>query len=94
VRTHPRHFAQKAWYTTATVWDPDGEEHRFRPHEEVFEHPLKNQDLLFKITIPMADRLKALSELDEYNINHFTLFQSEDSLVKTMAIRQFDLKKQ
>ena len=30
-------------------------------------------------------------QLEEYNINQYTLFQSEDSLVRAMGLRAFDL---
>ncbi|MDP2778479.1 MAG: hypothetical protein Q8O48_12635, partial [Anaerolineales bacterium] len=65
-------------------------------HHEIFDEPRKNhnsvQDLLIKITIPTKDRNIALKELDnDYNINHFTLFQTEDSLIKTLGMKEFDI---
>lgn len=89
--THSRHFAQKAWYTIATKYDYKNERHIFCPHTDVFSRGNKKQDILVKITIPSSDRIKALSELNDYNINHFTLFQTEDALVRTLAIKEFEL---
>lgn len=91
VTTHGRHFAQKAWYTFCTQWDQEVERHVFRPHSLVFEEASERQDVLVKITIPSSDRVQALRELSDYNIDHFTLFQSEDALVKALALNEFEL---
>lgn len=90
VRTHSRHFSQKAWYTIAAKRHDRG--HIFCQHEDVVAAGNGNQDVLIKITMPMADRKAALQELEEHNINAFTLFQTEEALVRTMGLRQFDLK--
>lgn len=96
VSTHKRHFAQKAMYTIASKWSEDSSSHSFCSHHEIFDQSRKNynsaQDLLIRITIPTKDRNIALKELDnDYNINHFTLFQTEDSLIKTLGIKEFDI---
>lgn len=89
--THARHFAQKAWYTIATEWSEEAGHHYFCPHDKVFSQGNTRQDVLVKISLPATERLTVLRELDDYNINHFTLFQSEDALVRTMGIKQFDM---
>lgn len=93
VSTHKRHFIQQAWYTTSTSWLSDYEKCIFCSHHDVFEKSNQNneQDLLIKITIPIAERKAALKELSDYNINHFTLFQTEDSLAKALSIKEFDI---
>jgi hypothetical protein len=93
VSTHKRHFIQQAWYTTSTNWLSDYEKCVFCSHHGVFEKNEQNneQDLLIKITIPIAERRAALKELLDYNINHFTLFQTEDSLAKALSIKEFDI---
>ncbi len=91
VTTHKRHFAQKSWYTVSTQWNYKEERHYFCPHEKIFEREDPKQDLLFKIALPISERKKALAYLNDYNINHFTLFQSEDSLIKALATREFDI---
>jgi len=92
VTTHVRHFAQKAMYTTSTQWIADKKEHRFCSHHNA-ESPTETwQDILIKLTIPTADRLVALKELDDFNINHYTLFQSEDALIRWQGIRAFELE--
>jgi len=92
VTTHVRHFAQKGWYTIATILESG---HRvFCPHQDVFisSNPVHNdQDVLIKITLPAKERPLVLRELNDYNINHFTLYQSEDALVKALAMETFDL---
>ena len=92
VRTHARHFAQKAWYTVATKWKYDEKAHFFCSHELVFDRNDPKQDVLIKIELPASDRKQALEELNDYNINHFTLFQSEDSLVKALELKTFDMR--
>lgn len=92
--THKRHFAQKAWYTIAAKWEEKSSDYIFCSHHNIFDEPPKNydpkQDFLIKITIPVSERSKALKELDnDFNINHFTLFQTEDSLIKTLRTQQF-----
>jgi len=91
VRTHKRHFAQKSWYTVATTWDEQEQKHYFCSHERVFEKGASRQDCLFKIVLPAAERGNVLDALDDFNINHFTLFQSTDALVRAMASREFDI---
>ena len=90
VSTHKRHFAQKAWYTLSTQWDYAGERHVFCPHERIFDKEDQTQDALVKLTLPVRDRITALRRLSEFNINHFTLFQSEDALVKALESKHFD----
>lgn len=91
VTTHSRHFAQKALYTVCTQWDKDDERHYFKPHSLVFDEGNERQDVLIKMTLPSSDRAEALRELSDYNIDHFTLFQTEDALVKALAINAFVL---
>ncbi|MGD9878573.1 MAG: FRG domain-containing protein [Reyranella sp.] len=91
VRTDKRHFAQKAWYTTATRWDYSVSRHVFCSHEAVFDRDDPKQDVLVKLILPAGDRVKALRRLDEFNINHFTLFQSEDALIRALDLKVFDL---
>jgi len=91
VTTHVRHFAQKAWYTIATQWDGETNTHTFCSHHAVTDRESSNQDVLIKITVPRSDRAIALKQLEDYNINHYTLFQSEDALVRALGLRVFDI---
>lgn len=93
VKTHKRHFAQKSWYTICTKWNYSEKKHFFCSHEQVYKAGDPRQDVLVKIVLPAKLRREALSVLDTYNINHFTLFQSEDSLIKAIETKEFDIKK-
>ncbi len=92
VKTHKRHFAQKAWYTVATKWNSSKNKHYFCQHENVFNKNDPKQDVLIKVVLPKACRDEALQYLNDHNINHFTLFQSEESLIKAIETKEFDIK--
>lgn len=59
----------------------------FRSHQELFELGRTDQDALWKIVIPASERTKVLTRLDKYNLNAFSLFDSEESLMETLAFR-------
>jgi hypothetical protein len=91
VHTHHRHFRQRSEYTFCcnfVEWDAQW---RFDSHEKVFEnrHPNQNQDLLWKFDIPSSERDKVLGLLNDYNLNAFSLFGSEESLLETMWFREY-----
>ena len=86
VRTHRRHFLQQCRYTICA--ENKKREWRFAPHEDVFARCDPNADVLQKFNIPVTERLKVLRLLDEYNLNAFSLFGSEESLMETMALRE------
>jgi hypothetical protein len=48
----------------------------------------EDQDWLYKYTIPASEREKVLRKLDKYNINAYSLFGSEESLMETLALRE------
>lgn len=91
-KTHERHFRQQSRYTACVQWESD-EQWYFKPHDVVFgQKDRSNQDLLWKISIPTSERLKVLRFCDKVNLNAFTLFNSEESLLEFMAMRVFDLR--
>jgi hypothetical protein len=85
--TDKRHFAQKAQYTMCTLWNRDNKLAEFCHHEDGLG---LGNDHAIKIILPNDLRSEILRSLDNYNINEFTLFQSEDALIKTLATRCFD----
>lgn len=89
VHTHKRHFLQQSWYSICTR--EDNGSYVFAGHEDVFRRGDTRQDKLIKIVIPGTERIKALSGLEEMNINHFSLFQSEDALMRTLAIKEIEM---
>ena len=92
VTTDARHFAQKTWYTVATRWEENEKHHYFCSHDDVFQENDPEHDILIKMVLPKSLRTDAIRELvSDYNITPFTLFQTEDALIKTMELKQFDL---
>lgn len=85
VRTHPRHFLQQGEYTLCAQFKEDG--WHIAPHSTVFEQGVSLQDRLLKLTVPASEAVKVLKHLDAYNINAFSLFQSEEALMDTVASR-------
>jgi len=90
VSTHKRHFAQQSRYTICVTFDVS-KGWKFTPHQHVFDLGRDTQDLLWKVVIPASERAKVLTLLDGFNLNQFTLFGSEESLMETLAIRHIDL---
>lgn len=89
VRAHRRHFLQQSQYTTCTVHS-NGECH-YACHERVFASQVagqEDQNLLWKFTIPANERVKVLRLLDAYNLNAFSLFDSTESLMDSVATRE------
>ena len=85
VRTHPRHFLQQAEYTLC--WHYLDGEWQFAPHGSVFDQNPDSQDRLWRFNLPASEGSRVLRELDRFNINAFSLFQSEESLMSTLARR-------
>jgi hypothetical protein len=86
VRTHRRHFLQQSEYTLCLFYE---DEWWFDYYDEVFDKGLHQQGQCQKFTIPISERLRVLSLLDEHNLNAFSLFGSEESMMETLAAREF-----
>jgi hypothetical protein len=93
-RGHKRQLLQQSKYTLCLKSHQDlgkGEnELHFAQHEEVFARGEPDQDVITKFILPSTERVKILKLLDEFNLNAFSLFGSEESLMETMALREFD----
>jgi hypothetical protein len=95
-KTHKRHFLQQSWYTISlvannpSVPESDFSNHKFVSHEEIFKISNEQQDLIIKITLPRSERHGVLVHLNKYNLNHFSLLQSEEALMKTLAFNEID----
>jgi FRG domain len=90
VKTHRRHFLQQCEYTMGMLytdlrWQFSEHEQGFEDRHENEEHPVNSA--IYKFNIPGAERVKVLKMLDEYNLNAFSLFGSEESLMETLALR-------
>lgn len=91
VKTHQRHFRQQANYTICRSFESEG--WHFTPHQKVIDLGNNQQDILYKISIPSSERSKVLQHLDQFNLNGYSLFNSEETLMDTLAFREMDLKK-
>ncbi len=89
VRSHKRHFLQQSEYTICLARE---DEWFYVPHENAFVSDDPEQNILWKLDIPATERLKVLKLLDHYNLNAFSLFGSEESLMETMALRELQFR--
>lgn len=91
VTTHRRHFLQQCDYTMCATFS-DSKEWQFAKHEDVTGGTDQEQDVLWKLNVPWTERLKVLGLLENYNMNAFTLFESEEALMETLAVRAIELQ--
>lgn len=95
VQTHPRHFRQRSYYTICGRFDTTFDQWRFDSHQNAFDDSERpGQDYLWKFDLPSEQRLKVLSSLNDYNLNAFSLFGSEEGLMETMWLREQVLRNQ
>jgi hypothetical protein len=86
VRSHKRHFIQQSEYTICAA-EIEGK-WTYTPHETAITKRDNFQDIFRKFTLPASERLKVLQVLDRYNLNAYSLFGSEESLMQTVALRE------
>ena len=97
IATHPRHYLQQSRYSlcVGALFNAEGVQGRldyqFLAHDGVLAQSV-NQDIVVRILIPTEDRQLALTELDSMNINPYSVFGSEDALVRTVSRREMLLK--
>jgi hypothetical protein len=92
VTTHKRHFLQQSEYTICVNSIPDW---HFTSHHDAFNSPdpyKEFQDFLWKFNIPWTERTKVLRLLDAHNLNGLSLFESEEALMETLALREMDFR--
>jgi hypothetical protein len=90
VTTHKRHYNQQSWYTICRKQAGDG--YVYCNHEEAFERNESGQDLLTKYVMPRSERAKVLERLNIMNINSYSLFGHEESLMETLAYQEIERK--
>nr|VFK38289.1 MAG: FRG domain-containing protein [Candidatus Kentron sp. SD]VFK44223.1 MAG: FRG domain-containing protein [Candidatus Kentron sp. SD]VFK78929.1 MAG: FRG domain-containing protein [Candidatus Kentron sp. SD] len=90
IKGHRRHFLQQAEYSVCTL---GYETYQYAPHEKGFAASGDEQDARWKITLPASERDTALEELERMNITPYSLFGSEESLMKTIGRREFRSKR-
>jgi hypothetical protein len=86
VRTHARHFRQQSDYTICAAYDEKLGWY-FHPHDPVFGNRGR-QDYLWKFDLPSTERIPILKSLDEFNLNSFSLFDSPETLLETVWLRE------
>ena len=89
VKAHPRHFLQQAEYTIGVEFDA---EWKYTPHERAFGKDSVHPDALWKFDLPASERVRVLKLLDVYNLNEFSLFDSIESMLGTLALRELSFR--
>jgi hypothetical protein len=87
---HKRHIVQQSQYTICVEFVQNKgletvQQLQFSHHETVFNTEDSEQDLLWKFNLPCNERNQVLKSLHEMNINSFSLFGTEDSLIESIA---------
>ena len=91
VKTHMRHFSQQTQYTVAVKKIND--DWNYCPHKEAFaESEGLDQDLVYKFILPGSLKNEVLTKLHEMNINAFTLFSNEESLMDMLAYKEITMR--
>lgn len=91
IATHRNHYLQQSEYLLC-VKKESNDKWIFDNYEDVTPH--ENQDVLVKYNIPISEQQKVLGKLDSMNITAYSLFNSEPSLMETLALREivFEMK--
>jgi len=90
IATHRRHFLQQSNYTLCLKYNDNTV--FFGKYEDIMQWPLSNESIMWKFNIPSSERKKVLTILNSYNLNAHTLFNSEESLMETIAVREILIK--
>lgn len=90
VTAHKRHYLQQSNYTICVVMGIDNE--YYASHEKAVSNYGDDQNVLWKINIPACERKNALRELNRMNINAYSLFSTEDTLMEATAVTEILLK--
>lgn len=87
VSTDKRHFMQQGQYTVSV--EKQNGRLTYCSHEKYFtSEDEREQDYLIKFTLPGSIKHQVLSRLHSMNINDFTLFGSEESLMDMLAFKE------
>ena len=86
-KVHKRHVLQQSQYTICVELDNEYSP-IYANHELVFKKSDVRQDRLWKFIVPSTERNKALKSLNKMNINSYSLFGSEDSLVESISTNE------
>jgi len=90
VRSHERHFLQQSEYTICTARKDD--QYLYTSHDDYVRNNKEDQDKIWKFNIPSSEKYAVLESFDRYNLNAYSLFNNEETLMETMAIRELIFK--
>jgi hypothetical protein len=90
VKAHERHYYQQSEYTICMK--KIDEELVYASHEEAIRDRLGEQDVALKYFLPGELHNIVLAQMDMVNINAYSLFKNDESLVRTLAYREIDEK--
>ena len=102
VRTHARHFRQQCEYTVCVEYkqgllDLSAQNNcafHYAQHQTVlgapglFGNEHQSQDQLWKFSLPRTERAEVMRLLNDFNLNAYSLFGSEDALMSTLAEKE------
>jgi hypothetical protein len=88
VAAHKRHFSQQSEYTVCVKYLSHG--WSFVSHSSVFDSNPEgdSQDVLKKFVLRASERRKVLEELNDYNLNAYSLFNSVEGLMESLSNRE------
>jgi len=93
VRTHSRHFLQQSRYSLCSRLELSGMndnldyDYIFLPHKDTLEK-FSDDYIAVRLDIPANERSHALKVLDTMNVNPYSVYGSEEALVRTVARRE------
>jgi hypothetical protein len=90
INTHKRHFIQQGQYTVSVKKDSD-QWFYCRHDASLTESSGLDQDIVYKFILPGSLKFEIISKLNEMNLNPFTLFSTEESLMETLAFKEIKL---
>jgi hypothetical protein len=87
ITSDKRHFQQQAQYTICTKLDEGFPV--YASYEEAIEKRDSSQEKMIKLIFPASEKENFLNRLNHYNLNAYSLFQSDESLCETIAFKEF-----
>jgi predicted nucleotidyltransferase/HEPN domain-containing protein len=96
IDTDKKHYLQQSEYSICAIKENKSGKKYFASYEDVEKTglPDERQDTLIKFNIPASEQYKVLGKLGLMNINAYSLFTSELSLIETLSVREFFLPNQ
>ncbi len=89
IKTSRTHYLQQSEYSMC--FREENGDKCFATHEDV-KWDVEERDIMIKYIIPVSERTKVLRKLDSMNITAYSLFDSEPTLMETLALREIVFK--